>query len=389
MIEGHTLVIPTFNRPGLLAQLVRYLCARGGPQELLVLDSSAPAAVAENGKMLSACAGRARHVVFPESEAPAAKLAQGLRLVTTPYVSCCADDDVVFPEALRESVRFLERSPDYVGAHGLYLNFRREGDRLHLTGEYAGPGNEARHPGARIFRLLQKYESLFYAVYRTADLRDAMAPLPSLGAIVFQELFQSVAVLVRGKVRRLPRAYAARQSIAAAEPGRERWQTFDWFAQDPAAVIDGYGAYREQLWAFYDARPQSPRLDRAAFCRVLDLAHAAYFAEGCRPGALHAALQAAYWPDDGYLDVARVNLLAPPLLPWLAGGTARPRFAAAARYAAGALCALPYLAWLKTRIARECRGSWQCVPARSQKWLAMSPAFRDGCVELCRYMDCS
>ncbi|MGH8743316.1 MAG: TIGR00180 family glycosyltransferase, partial [Burkholderiales bacterium] len=212
MTDGHTLVIPTYNRPALLKRLVRYYCERAPWMNLLVLDSSRTEIAEENAKVLSICGESVRHVVFPGTIPVAAKLSQGLAFVQTPYASFCGDDDLVFPEELQRAVAFLQNHSDYVCAHGLYLNFRQVNHDIHLMSEYAGPGNEATHPGARIFRLLQKYESLFYGVFRTTDLSDIFSAAASVPSYHYQELFQSVAALIMGKVKRFPTIYAARQS---------------------------------------------------------------------------------------------------------------------------------------------------------------------------------
>src|SRR5262249_20165653 len=140
---------------------------------------------------------------------------------------------------------------DYVSAHGLYLNFRVAGSQVHLTSEYSGPGNEAENPARRIFALCQRYESLFYAAFRTPELQAIVGAATALPTLHFQELFQSVAALVKGKVRRFRSFYGARQSCDPAEPGRDRWQTYYWFADDPAEMVAHYRAYRREVLSFY------------------------------------------------------------------------------------------------------------------------------------------
>jgi len=406
MIEGHTLVIPTYNRPELLRRLVRYYCTRAGRANLLVLDSSTPKVAEQNANALSAYGESVRHVVFPGTAPMAFKLSRGLPLVQTSYASFCGDDDFVFPGGLREAVAFLEGHPDHVCAHGLYLNFRQEGHDVHLIREYAGPGNDARHPGARIFRLFQKYESLFYAAFRTSDLRDIFSAVAALPTLHYQELFQSVAALIKGKVQRFPRLYAARQSCSPAEPERDKWQTYYWFADNPAEVLDHYRSYRDEVWKFYEAHGSTPRLDKDAFVRALDLAHAVYFSAACPPEYFHSVLQ-PYWPEDPYLEVADVDLFDRLRSPGRASsreaGEATPRgrpgtpagpqkwsaawARAALRFAPSAALAAPRLARLNHQVQRTCRSPWKCrLPVRL-RWLAGVEDFRKFYFELCRYLD--
>ena len=132
----------------------------------------------------------------------------------------------MFPGAIAEALSFLDAHPGFASAHGLYLNFREDDRLVHVTREYAGPSNEAHHPGARIYRLCQSYESLFYGVFRTADLKDIFAGVARQPSLHFQELFQSAATLIKGKVSRFPTFYVGRRAGPEAEPGRDKWQTY-------------------------------------------------------------------------------------------------------------------------------------------------------------------
>ncbi len=410
MTKAHTLVIPTFNRPTLLKRLVQYLRDRGSPMNLLVLDSSKAEVAERNAKVLSVVGKSVRHVVFPETEPPSSKLSHGLDLVQTPYVSFCADDDLVFPERLREAVKLLETHSDYVCAHGLYLNFRQTGGNVHLTIEYAGPSNEATYAGARIFRLCQKYGSLFYATFRTPDARDIFSTMAAVPSFHFQELFQSVAALIKGKVRRFPNFYAARQSGPLAEPGREKWQPFHWFADNPAEILDHYRAYRGELWKFYETHGPASRLDKQAFFKTLDLAHAVYFSEGCPSEYFHSVLQ-QYWPGDSYSRIGRLDALrvvdkllvlkqavfpsanlGADLLDQLRTPADLPTWAAAGglaalRYLWQIACSGPGLARLNHDVKKACRTPWKCHLPVNLRWLPAVPDFRNTYLELCYYLD--
>lgn len=386
----HALVIPTYNRPQLLARLVNYYRAREPRLNLLVLDSSQPEAMAQNARALAAPGGAVRHVCFPQTLPPAHKIARGLAEVGTRFVSLCADDDIVFPEGLREASEFLAGQPDYVSAHGLYLNFRISGADVHLMREYSGPGNEAEHPGQRIFALCQAYESLFYAVFRTADLHQIATAATALPTLHFQELFQSVAALIKGKVRRFPQFYAGRQSCEPAEPERDKWQTYYWFADDPAEFLDHYRGYRDEVCRFYAAHAAPPLLARDDLCHVLDLAHASYFSAGCPPDYFRHRLQ-SLWPDTASPPSGRRDLLHEirpsdahrnlrrglRLLNHVrrrAGLRARSRWAKA-------------IAQLDRATREGHRSPWACHLPGGLEWLAAIPDFRSAYGELCRYLD--
>ncbi len=386
----HTIVIPTYNRPLMVSRLAAYYVAREPQLNLLVLDSSRPELAEENARALLALGGSIRHLTFPQTLPLVGKIASGLREVTTPFVSLCADDDIVFPDGLREATAFLTEHPDYVSAHGLYLNFRIAGDEVHLTREYSGAGNEAEHPGQRIFCLCQQYESLFYAAFRTPDLQQISVAATALPTLHFQELFQSVSALIKGKVKRFPKFYGGRQSCDPAEPERDKWQTYYWFADDPAEFLDHYRAYRDEVSRFYEEHAAEPQLDRSALARVLDLAHAVYFSAGCPPAYFMTRLQ-DLWLNAPAVTTGRRDLLndirphsphrelrrALRLLNFL-----RRRFGqrARSRWASN-------LAELNRSARQSYRTPWMCRLPLGLEWLAAVPDFRRVYSELCCYLD--
>jgi glycosyltransferase domain-containing protein len=386
----HTIVIPTYNRPQLVARLVAYYARREPRLNLLVLDSSRPEVVDENARSLRSLGGLVRHLAFPQTLPMVGKIANGLGEVATPFVSLCGDDDIVFPDGLREATAFLGRHQDYVSAHGLYVNFRIAGHEVHLMREYSGAGNEAEHPGQRIFSLCENYESLFYAAFRTPDLQRIAAAATALPTLHFQELFQSIAALITGKVKRFPKFYGGRQSCEPAEPERDKWQTYYWFADDPAEFLNHYGAYRDEVWRFYQAHGTAPGLDRNALFRVLDLAHAVYFAGGCPPDYFMSRLQ-GFWPEAAKAPTVRRDLLheirphnahrelrrALRLFNFL-----RRRFGrrARSRWASD-------IAELDRSVGQSYRAPWSCKLPRGLEWLAAVPDFRRAYGELCLYLD--
>jgi glycosyltransferase domain-containing protein len=382
----HTVIIPTYNRPQLAQRLARYYAARAPWLELLVLDSSRPPLAEENARALAKLGSAVRHVACPETTPPAAKIAAGLAHVATPYASLCADDDLVFPRGLREAIEFLDGHPDYVAAHGLCLNFRQDGRDVHLGREPAWPDNDAADPGARILRLLQHYESLYYAVFRAADLRELFAAMVRLQTLAFQELLQAVGAVIRGKVRRFPAFHTLRQTLEPAHPERDHWQSYDWFARDPDEFIAHYRAYRDELCAFYEARTGAPRMDRTDFSRLLDRAHAAYLSAGCPAGRFYSALQVDEPRDaprrretPSLLNLASTDLLDTLRTPRGFESSRPLRAAAALWHFAGAV---PGHALLRLR-----SGPWRCRLSKRVLWLASKREFRESFAELCRYLD--
>jgi len=388
-LTNHTVVIPTYNRPEFVSRLVTYYRDVAPQLPLVVLDSSRDEIVAANKRSLCRFGDAVRHRVFPSTMPVIDKLAAGVAEVATPYVSLCADDDIVFPAALREAVRFLAGNPDYVSAHGLYLNFRVAGHQVHITREYSGSGNEAASAARRIFTLCQHYESLYYAVFRTADLQHVMTGATALPTLHFQELFQSVAALIRGKVKRFPSFYGGRQSCDPAEPERDKWQTYYWFADNAAEMLADYAAYRDQTWRFYREYGPTSDLDEEGFLRVLDLAHAVYFSAGCPPQYFLRRL-APYWPDEP--DVSPQHDLLQDLRP-ASPDRAIGRTVAFVNRVRRQWRRRVRARWTAARdeldhaIQHSAKAPWACRLPSELEWLATLPEFRGAFGELCRYLD--
>lgn len=405
----HTLVIPTFNRPELLKKIIQYYRDRASWIDLLVLDSSRTEVAQQNGAALSLFGAGVSHVVFPQDVVVVSKLCDGLALVRTPTVSFCADDDLVFPQGLSEAIAFLQDHHDFVCAHGLYLNFRTAGRDLFLSSEYSSPSIEAAHSGARVFQMCQKYESLFYAVFRTADTSRIFSALRPITTIHFQELFQSVAAVIQGKAKRLPVIYGARRSGPPAETARDKWQTYSWFADNPAEVLEHYRIYRDLLEAFYQAHVTEPRSPRQEFVKMLDLAHAVYFAAGCPPDYFFSKLQ-PLWPQDSYRRVGRLDNLREAgrlaamkraLLPdrqqeldvleqfRLSSDTrdgANSGLVGGVRFLCESALGYARLMHLNSAGNQSRNGGWRCRLPKPLLWMAASPLFRNTCFELRHYL---
>ena len=130
---------------------------------------------------------------------------------------------MVFIEGLTQALTFLQDHPEYVCVDGIYLNFNPVGQNIHLHVEYATKGINAEDPGARIFKLCQKYESLFYGVFQTQHALNIFSGVAKNTSLHYQELFQATSALLIGKSHRLPLFYAARQHCEPADQDGKNW----------------------------------------------------------------------------------------------------------------------------------------------------------------------
>lgn len=386
-----TVVIPTYNRHDHLSRLVSYYSGQTMPVTFLVLDSSLPDVVEANRATIAGCDARFRHHVFPSTTPVAAKLAEGLTHVSTPYCAFCADDDLVFGIGLESALQFLRDHPEHVCADGIYLNYRlRPGNAIQLQIEYASGGIELSHPVARVFRLYQRYESLFYGVFRTRDLATIFSSVRAVPSLHYQELFQATAALLLGRSHRLPVFYAARQHGDPADPTRDKWQTFYWYVDDRGEFYEHYLAYREALWRFYVEETPAPHLGHEDFTRAMDFSHTMFFGLNVPPAYLHSALK-ELWPADAFQNLqAQPNDIFDVLKPerrrrwegritaWM--GRLREKMEAYDRHTV--------VKSLDVEIRQSSRTPWKCwILMPELQWLAGVPEFRGAYRELCKYME--
>ena len=385
-----TLVVPTYNRPEYLQRLLEYYASFDVPLQILVLDSSRDEIRVANQVLIADLGPYFRHVSYRGDIPVATKLMQGLGLVKTAYCSFCADDDLVFIDGLLAAKDFLGKNSDYACVDGVYLIYWVVDNQVNAKIEYASNGIDADHPGARIFRLFQSYESLFYGVFRTPELARIFAGVSRIPSLHFQELYQATSALLLGKSHRLPLFYAARQHCEPAEPQRDKWQTYYWFAENREEFLQHYVAYREELWSFYQANVPDYVLSHDDFNKAIDLSHMVFFASGCPPQYFFAELQ-SLWPQEVFKSTR-------------AGGSVRDQLKSADRIQWENRVEL-LIERLRARVRRyysearidelnrevqaETKTAWRLALHENLEWLASVPEFSRAYLQLCRYLDCA
>ncbi|MBI2495610.1 MAG: TIGR00180 family glycosyltransferase [Candidatus Omnitrophica bacterium] len=224
-----SLILPTYNRPGLLRRVLRYYEACQFPHRVLVADSSdAPAA--EANRQIVEAVSRAMPVEYRRYDSALEvpmKLAEALEGIQSTYAVIGSDDDFFVPSALERGVAFLESHPDYALAHGESAYFVLESDRI-VSGRCVGVGRYLQRTidhasgSERLAAHLAQYTTTFYSVHRTEQLRRnwrrvAALPLDHL----FDELLPSCLSLIEGKSQKLDELYMVRQ-IHSAQTARTR-----------------------------------------------------------------------------------------------------------------------------------------------------------------------
>lgn len=285
LANDYTLIIPTYNRSAQFSRLIRYLDRRKVPFSVLVLDSSNAEEMAGNAQAIESVRNAVRHERFDGTIAPYEKFYRGLEKVETPYCSFCADDDVLFTDTIGDCVSFLKKNPFFIGAHGYYLNFL-ETDAFRIT--YTIHASATIAGDDAIKRLNQQmfvFEPVFYAIYRTDAVRDAVGGTRAVETLLFKELLASSIALVHGGICRIEKPYLAR-SIGPSNP-YTNWHPHEIIPKEPQLMFREYLRYKEQVMARLaenkDLEAPYPQARRE---RIIDLSHLRYLASMLVPGIL-------------------------------------------------------------------------------------------------------
>jgi len=291
-----TIVIPTYNRPKELLRLITYYKKSNTNINLLVLDSSSTDNKKNNIDSVKNLTDNFKYKEYPKEIKTVDKIDDGLKWVNTEFIVLCADDDVVFLDGLFEAVTYLESNLDYACAGGDYLGFSISEDKLSIDLEHFRAGINDDSPILRIFYLMQSYESLFYSVIRREYINKVFAANKKIDNLHFQELFQANSTLLMGKSHRISRIFGARQHGVPADPMRDKWQTYDWFYENPSEFMEAYLKYRDELYLFYFNEVSGPTVSKFDFFRAIDICQAMFFSANCRPSDCFNSLK-NLWPD--------------------------------------------------------------------------------------------
>lgn len=285
----YTLVVPTYNRHAMLSRLLAYLERVGAPFCILVLDSSEAGAQQENARAIS---GRStlniRHVTFPTIIDPYVKMREGLEMVTTPYCSICADDDLVIVPAIRRCAEELGRDPTVAVAHGYYFNFNESSTFDLSFVVYRGKSLDGKTSLARLRTLFAAYEAVLYGIYRTAIAQRVFREVDKMNTVLGRELLTAALTVIAGKTLRVPDFYYGRSTGESFS--YRAWHPHQILAQDPAALFARYPAFRELL--LEALAEYSPGLNLQSAGMVIDLVMLKYLDPFLRSDVLDLIINA-------------------------------------------------------------------------------------------------
>jgi len=386
-----TIVIPTFNRHHHLSRLINYYQNIDIEARFLILDSSSLECREKNSRLIQGAGNYFKYIEFPESIAVASKISEGLSKVETEFCALCADDDFIFPNSVLNAVNFLKNNPDFVCVDGIYLNFNpiNKESLIQVQCEYGSAGIDSHNPFSRVFRLFQKYESMFYAVFRARDLKEIFNSLHQIPSLHYQELFQSVAALLKGKTHRLSEYYAARQHCEPADGSRDKWQTYYWFSENSSEFLSHYISYRNTLWDYYCSVSEETQLDNSDFISAIDKVHAMFFSLNFPPQYFHGELaftgdMGEYIPSKDLIP-AYESLKRSISLPF-PFGRLPVVLNSLIEFTESMVAKQNILFANKIKRVIDSNNGWHCSLSPNILWMAEDSKFIDSFNELCKYL---
>lgn len=217
------IIIPTYNRPDLLARVLDYYSQTGREFNFIVVDSSNLEIKARNKKLVSSYNKLKILYInnFPQNLQQHIKFAKLVKYVKSKYCVFCADDDFIVPSGIKKCIDFLEKNPSYVAAHGSYIGFYLYKGLFGYKNfwwnfRYSHHSVIDDSPEKRMTSHLNNFTLLIWAVRRSDVVKECYKELlktdfdPYL-LLMYGELLPDILTAIFGRVKRINTFYGARQ----------------------------------------------------------------------------------------------------------------------------------------------------------------------------------
>jgi glycosyltransferase domain-containing protein len=280
-----TALFPTRNRPhNILGQLVLF---KNSNFTVLVADSSDINKVEE---INAASSPLAQFLSYPPDIKFFDKLADAVKRIETPFVLLAADRKITFPHAAEAALAFLKEHDDYVAAQGYVIGFSAYDNDLDINRiVFFTPTIAERDPLQRHYHLMRRYQSWQFSVFRLQPLIKAIAQARTVAGAMFQEVMFMNALVLQGKVARLPKILTL-QTVEESFSRLREIDPFYWFLNDSRSFFRHYARYRHSLARFISRNSMSGLANRELE-HLLDVIHAVWLHYNFDSGVLNFATQ--------------------------------------------------------------------------------------------------
>ncbi|GFM82783.1 glycosyl transferase family 2 [Pseudomonas cichorii] len=198
-----TLVLLAQDQPDFLRRALKYYSDY--PCALVVVDTSR----APDTEIARTPGLEYLHDAALAEAALSARIAEGIKRVTTPFVACLDASSFLLPGALTEALRFLEENDQYGVSQGYSLSYQAQVGQVDYLrrDRKVIEDHSSDQPGERLFGFLGQGISLLSAVTRTELARHWFAAVPENTDLHWQEIGYMAYLAAAAKLRILPVPY--------------------------------------------------------------------------------------------------------------------------------------------------------------------------------------
>ncbi|MBV4553174.1 TIGR00180 family glycosyltransferase [Pseudomonas sp. SWRI102] len=211
--ERFTLVLLAHDQSTALRRALRHY--RDSSFAVLVIDSSS---LIDAG--IAAAFPSVQYLHAPTAGGFGDKVRQAVERVSTPYLAIADAESFLLPQALEQSLMFLEAHAEYGACQGYSLAFEAHADRVDYylldrkgCEDYSGASAEA-----RLAVFAEDCPSLVSALTRTETLRRSYASLPAGFDSRLQQAGHSYGVVAQARVRLLDIPYGVQERSRVVKP---------------------------------------------------------------------------------------------------------------------------------------------------------------------------
>lgn len=227
-----TIIVPTYNRPSELGRLLSFQTKFAEKLKIIVLDGSDDVEGEANSEICQKLEN-VEYYKFPTSLHLGLRLTEGIKLVKTPFLVVCGDDDFVIPKSVAICAQFLQSNPEYSASMGRVWAMRYYPKRLIVRrgialGRDLDYGRSYDHE--KFIQRASLYFSdtlmgaipLYYAVRRTEQALRAFSSITNDLKYSSMEVLTNCMLLIDGKVAKLPLTFGMRDYASIPTRDLER-----------------------------------------------------------------------------------------------------------------------------------------------------------------------
>ncbi|BBP60832.1 TIGR00180 family glycosyltransferase [Pseudomonas sp. St316] len=211
--ERFTLVLFAHDQSTALRRALRHY--RDSSFAVLVIDSSS-----QPGGDITAALPGVQYLHAPTAAGFGDKVRQAVERVATPYLAIADAESFLLPQALEQSLNFLEAHPEYGACQGYSLAFEAHADRVdyYLLDRKGCEDYSQASADARLAVFAEDCPSLVSALTRTETLRRTYASLPAGFDSWLQQAGHSYGLVAQAKVRLLDIPHGVHERSHVVKP---------------------------------------------------------------------------------------------------------------------------------------------------------------------------